>query len=67
MITPPPPETRLRCLRREDVVILTPDEMLRVSRRGEWPGYCVLPMVLEVEDQAVSPNGKTDLERLRRR
>ena len=45
---------------------VTADEMLRFSR-GDWPRCCVLPMVLVVDDQAVSPGDKTALERTTRR
>ena len=59
-------DRRLRCNRCGCVLEVTADEMLRFSR-GDWPRCCVLPMVLEVDDQTVSPNEKTALERPRRR
>jgi hypothetical protein len=66
MPTPHASETRLRCPRCDVVVALTQDEMLQVSRGGEWPRCCLVPMVVEVEDQTVSPDGKTALERTTR-
>ena len=59
-------DRRLRCPRCGCVLEVTADEMLRFSR-GDWPRCCMLPMVLVVDDQAVSPNEKTALERPRRR
>lgn len=69
MSEPPPArdfDRRLRCNRCGCVLEVTADEMLRFSR-GDWPRCCVLPMVLEVDDQAVSPGDKTALERPPRR
>ncbi len=45
---------------------MTADEVLRVSR-GDWPRCCMLPMILEVDDQSVRPNAGTELERPDRR
>lgn len=62
----PAHDRRLRCDRCGCVLDMTADELLQVSR-GEWPRCCMVPMILEVDDQSVRPNAGTELERPVRR
>jgi len=62
MPTTPVPDRRLRCDRCGYLMDVTADELLRYSR-GDWPRCCVVPMILDVDDQSVSPSEVTELER----
>jgi hypothetical protein len=62
---PSEPVRQLRCDRCDCVLDLTVDELLRCSH-GDWPRCCMMAMILEVDEQSVRPNDKTELERGRR-
>jgi hypothetical protein len=61
---PPEPARRLRCDRCGCILELTADEMLRCTS-GDWARCCMVAMVLEVDDEAVRPNERTELEQRR--
>jgi hypothetical protein len=62
MSTSPPSDRRLRCDRCGCVLDVTANELLQFSR-GEWPRCCLVPMILELDDQSVRPTDGTELER----
>jgi hypothetical protein len=66
MPTSPAHDRRLLCDRCGCVLTMTADELIRFSR-GEWPRCCLLPMVLELDNQSVRPNDGTEVERPTRR
>jgi hypothetical protein len=62
MLTTPDPDRRLRCDRCGHSMDVTADELLLYTR-GDWPRCCMVAMILEVDDQSVSPSDVTELER----